>query len=196
MWFSPSELSFFFENMLTRYERAGTLPDDLVAVDREDYEKFSLSSAPAGKMLGADKNGRPAWVDTPPPPPVPVSEKRQNAIHWLDATADRIRASDRSVGQYLDAEYQLVAQALAEYRAHPEGEIPDAIQSYAAAERLSVEAAAQQIAEAAARVQELLQAVRRIRLAGKAAIRDAGDDADFMATARPFIDQLETLLSV
>ncbi|WP_438767906.1 hypothetical protein [Kushneria sp. TE3] len=127
---------------------------------------------------------------------MPVAEHRRSAIDWIDATADRVRASDRSVGQYLDAEYQLVAQALADYRAHPDAEVPEAIRSYAVAEGLTAEAAAQQIAEAAARVQELLQDVRRIRLAGKAAIRDAGDEADFMETARPFIDQLEALAIV
>lgn len=133
----------------------------------------------------------PGWFSIPLSSP---HVRRASAINKIDSTADRIRASDRSVGQYLDAEYQLVAQALIEYRTNPEGEVPDAIRSYAEAEGLTVDAAAQQIAEAAARVQELLQAVRRIRLAGKAAIRDAGDDDDFMEIAQGYVAQLESRL--
>ncbi|WP_445620657.1 hypothetical protein ACUN8C_01730 [Kushneria sp. Sum13] len=193
MKFSPSALEFYPAQWLDAYKKAGTLPNDIIDVAYGDYETFALQSPPKGKMLGVNDDGLPAWVDAPAPPPMPVSEHRQNAFDWIDATADRIRASDRSVGQYLNAEYQLVAQALIDYRNNPEGEVPDAIRSYAAAEGLAIDAAAQQIAEAAARVQELLQAVRRIRLAGKAAIRDAGDDANFMETARPYIDQLNKI---
>ncbi|WP_165814192.1 hypothetical protein [Kushneria phyllosphaerae] len=149
-----------------------------------------MNPPPEGMVRSPDTAGMPQWVA--------IGEqaayaRRAQAVNWIDATADRARASDRSVGRYLDAEYQLVAQALADYRAHPDAEVPESIQSYATAEGLTVEDAAQQIAEAAARVQERLQDVRRIRLAGKAAIRDASDDADFMETARPFVDQLEAL---
>ncbi|SPJ35247.1 hypothetical protein [Kushneria phyllosphaerae] len=188
-FYSAERNMLYPSTMRGRYEAAGTWPDDAREVDKATYEEF-VGDSPAGMRRGSSDEGLPCWVALDPDP---VDARKAAAINWLDATADRIRASDRSVGQYLDAEYQLVAQALIEYRTNPEGEVPDAIRSYAAAEGLTVEAAAQQIAEAAARVQELLQDVRRIRLAGKAAIRDAGDDADMMEAARPFIDQLEAL---
>lgn len=194
-YFSPTGVTFLAAALRERYEAAGNWPDDAIEVTKEEFDTFGarVNGRPEGMMLGAGDNGRPAWVARPLEAP---EVRREKAIRLIDWNADRIRAADRSVGQYLDAEYQIVAQALATYRLNPAGEAPEAIQSYAAAEGLTVADAAQQIAEAAARADELLQAVRRIRLAGKAAIRDASDDADFMATARPFIDQLETLLSV
>ncbi|MCM2131462.1 hypothetical protein [Larsenimonas rhizosphaerae] len=162
-----------------------SIPDDAVGITRQKRDELIAAQA-EGCHITADKNGRPVAIRLE----FTAGQQRQNALDWLDATADRVRASDRSVGQYLDAEYQLVAQALIEYRNNPEGEVPDAIQSYAIAEGLTVEDAAQQIAEAAARAQELLQDVRRIRLAGKAAVRDADTD-DFFNTAQQYVEQLE-----
>lgn len=165
------------------------IPDDAVAVSEDEHREL-MDGQFSGKLICADDQGRPMLRKRDK---LPIEVRRGRAIDWIDATADRVRAADRSVGQYLDAEYQIVADALVVYRNDPEGEVPDAIQSYAAAEGLTAEVAAEQIAEAAARAVELLQAVRRIRLAGKAAVRDAADDTDMLEVARPYIDQLEAL---
>ncbi|WP_456267647.1 hypothetical protein M1D97_10295 [Kushneria sp. AK178] len=142
-------------------------------------------------------NVREGWLwdgeTLSPPPRAPAPARRASAIDRVDATADRVRASDRSVGQYLDAEYRFVYDALAEYRASPDGKIPQAIRAHADAEGITEAAAAEQIAESAGRAEDRLLEVRRIRLAGKAEIREAGDDADFMEIARPYIDRLEAL---
>ncbi|REC94886.1 hypothetical protein [Kushneria indalinina] len=179
VYYSPSKNGFYHAGV-------NKAPGDAIKITDAEYEALRQGLS-AGKNIAVDDNGRLLLCSAP------SRQRRDDAIDWIDATADRIRASDRSVGQYLDAEYQLVAQALIEYRNSTEGEVPDAIRSYAVAEGLTIGAAAHQIAEAAARVQELLQDVRRIRLAGKAAIRGAGDEADMMEIARPYIDRLEAL---
>lgn len=186
-YFSPGNLEFFAGDLRERYIASGTWPDDAVEVTDEEWQAYAASNAPEGKQLGADQNGRPCWVKESQQG---VDIRRQDALNQLDNAADRVRAADRSVGQYLDAEYQLVAQALIEYRNNPEGEVPDAIESYAAAEGLTIGNAAQQIAEAAARAEDLLQSVRRIRLAGKAAIRAESDNSDFHFIAQIYIEQL------
>lgn len=190
MHYSPSTNAFYPSDMRQDYIDAGTFPSDAIAVTDEQWKTYGIGDVPAGKRRAAGENGQPCWVNIEREA---ANVRRSWAKNWLDTTADRTRASDRSLGQYLDAEYQLVAQALADYRDNPGAPVPEALQSHADAEKISVEAAAQQIAEAAARADELLKAVRRIRLAGKAAIRDADDNADMMETVRPFIDQLEAL---
>lgn len=190
MFFSPSCLEFCDPTLRAEYEAAGNWPEDARAVSADVFEKYGRGSPPLWHRLGADEHGQPCWVAIEPDP---ANVRRASAINWLDTAADRVRAADRSVGQYLDVEYQLVAQALADYRSDPDAEVPESIQSYASAEGLTVEDAAQQIAEAAARADDLLQTVRSIRLAGKAAIRNAGDDADLMETAQPYIDQLNAI---
>ncbi|GHC17566.1 hypothetical protein GCM10010082_06000 [Kushneria pakistanensis] len=190
--FSTKTNAFYPLELASRYKKSGSLPDDALEVSESVFNEFA-GAPPVGKARGANEDGQPCWVTLDPDP---VDVRKAAAINWIDATADRIRASDRSIGQYLDAEYQLVAQALADYRNNPDAEVPESIQSYATAEGLGVEDAAQQIAEAAAHAEDLLQNVRRIRLTGKAAIRDAADDADMMETVQPFIDQLEALVTV
>ncbi|MEX3242411.1 tail fiber assembly protein [Serratia quinivorans] len=64
--FSATTTSFYPAEMLDDYRKAGTLPDDLVSVDNEAYNTFVLSP-PEGKIRGADKSGRPAWVEAPQP---------------------------------------------------------------------------------------------------------------------------------
>ncbi|GHC34698.1 hypothetical protein GCM10010082_31770 [Kushneria pakistanensis] len=190
MLFSASEGVFYDPAHEASYREAGNWPSDLIAVTAEVFEQYGRAGAAVGKRLSSGRDGQPCWIDIEPESP---ETRRDGAINWIDATADRIRAADRSVGQYLDAEYQIVAEALVAYRNDPDGEVPEAVQSYADAEGLTVKAAAEQIAEAAARAVELLQTVRRVRLAGKAAVRDATDDADMLEVAQPYINELEAL---
>lgn len=61
--FSPSRAAFYATAMRSRYDSAGTWPDDVVAISDEDWASF-LTGQPAGKVLGA-VDGAPAWVDAP-----------------------------------------------------------------------------------------------------------------------------------
>ena len=46
-------------------EATGSWPDDAIEISYEDYLKFT-TDAPEGKILGS-VDGRPAWIDIPPP---------------------------------------------------------------------------------------------------------------------------------
>ncbi|OHV11197.1 tail fiber assembly protein [Kushneria phosphatilytica] len=193
--FSPSEKAFYSVALEARYRAEKSWPNDLVDVTDAQYREYALSSPPVGKMLSADAAGTPTWIDVPPPEPEPAETRRARAIARIDRAADQARAADRSIGQYLDAEYRVVNDALAEWRARESDDapVPPAIEAWADAEGISAIEAAEQIAEAAGRAEDLLLAVRHVRLAGKGAIRDAGDDADFDALVQTYIEQFEQI---
>ncbi|MFX4313399.1 tail fiber assembly protein [Enterobacter sp. 63] len=64
--FSASALGFFALDLKDVYDSAGTWPDDAVSIDTDTWRQF-ISTVPAGKQLGADAQGMPAWVDIPAP---------------------------------------------------------------------------------------------------------------------------------
>lgn len=66
IFFSAATLGFYPEALKPNYEAGGGWPDDAVEITTEDWHVFA-SSYPDGKMLAADKQGYPVWVDAPPP---------------------------------------------------------------------------------------------------------------------------------
>ncbi|MCV4306168.1 tail fiber assembly protein [Escherichia coli] len=64
-YFSPSTLAFYPEDLMSLYEAAGTVPDDIIAVSADVFATYSGIS-PQGKTRGATEEGQPAWVDLPP----------------------------------------------------------------------------------------------------------------------------------
>ena len=77
--YSPSTNSFYPDDLLSVYEEAGTLPNDLVPVDEDVFREFTATPEP-GKMRVAGSDGLPAWGDIPPP-----------AFEELIATAEQVR---------------------------------------------------------------------------------------------------------
>ena len=63
-FFSEKSNSFYYEDMKDAYIAAGTLPDDIVLVSDDIFEKYT-QSPPQGKVRGI-KKGMPAWIDSPP----------------------------------------------------------------------------------------------------------------------------------
>ena len=63
--FSPTTLGFYPLEMKDQYQRYGNLPADVIEVSDSVRDKYNFV-VPDGKQLGC-KNGRPAWVDIPPP---------------------------------------------------------------------------------------------------------------------------------
>lgn len=116
--------------------------------------------------------------------------QRDRVIDMIDAAADQARSSDRSIGQYLDAEYRFVYDALAEYRADPDGKVPQAIRAHAESLGVTVAEAAEEIAEAAGRAEDLLLEVRKTRLDAKAAVRGADANANYNNVVQPFMGRL------
>lgn len=64
-YFSPSSLAFYPEDIMTLYEEAGTLPDDLVGVSDEAFAIYS-GIPPEGKTRGVTEEKQPTWIDLPP----------------------------------------------------------------------------------------------------------------------------------
>lgn len=55
----------FYDGLLEQHYRdSGSWPEDLVLVSDDRWAEF-MGSPPAGKVLGSDKKGMPAWVDAP-----------------------------------------------------------------------------------------------------------------------------------
>lgn len=94
--FSATTLSFYPAELLDVYTAAGTLPDDLVDIDDDIYAQFA-AQPPAGKMRGADKKGKPEWVNVPAPV-ITADDVAATARRHRDAF---IRATDSMmVGDY------------------------------------------------------------------------------------------------
>lgn len=65
--FSPSRLAFYANELCeTYYKPADSWPDDATDIDDSIADKYMILTPPVGKMLGV-VDGKPAWVDIPPP---------------------------------------------------------------------------------------------------------------------------------
>ncbi|ELY2473225.1 tail fiber assembly protein [Cronobacter sakazakii] len=63
-FYSPKENAFYPAALEDAYRAAGTLPDDLVAVENSVFAEFS-ACPPQGKTRSAGVDGLPCWVDIP-----------------------------------------------------------------------------------------------------------------------------------
>lgn len=64
--FSPANKTFYSLLWKEEFDASESWPDDAVEVTDEIFAEFS-SDPPFGKMLGAGKDGLPAWIDIPAP---------------------------------------------------------------------------------------------------------------------------------
>lgn len=60
--FSPKTKSFYYTGLLSVYEEAGSLPDDLKNVDDSVYERFVANPSPKGMTVGVNEFDEPVWV--------------------------------------------------------------------------------------------------------------------------------------
>ncbi|HFI3232780.1 TPA: tail fiber assembly protein [Escherichia coli] len=65
-FFSPENKAFYSFLWKAEFDAAESWPDDAVEVTDEIFAEFS-ANPPLGKMLGAGKDGLPAWIDIPAP---------------------------------------------------------------------------------------------------------------------------------
>ena len=165
---------------------ASMLPSHVIEIEESHYEQLMRQQS-QGASLQFDANGVNAIM-----PQRDVGAEIKYAMNTIDSAADAARVRDQSVGQLLDIEYQQVIEAHGRWYAdgYDEAKCPEEIKAWADAEGVTPLQAAQEIAEAAAHREEVIRQIRSIRLAGKAAVRAAADDADFTVIAQPFIDQL------
>lgn len=64
--FSPSENAFYPVAMKEDYLSAGTWPEDGLEIDDEQALSF-MGEPPEGKVRAVGDDGKPCWVDVPPP---------------------------------------------------------------------------------------------------------------------------------
>lgn len=63
--YSPSTNSFYPDDLLSVYEDAGTLPNDLAPVSEDVFREFTTTPEP-GKMRIVGSDSLPVWGDIPP----------------------------------------------------------------------------------------------------------------------------------
>lgn len=91
---SPSQKSFYWLGDEEAYKALDIWPDDGVEITEEEHA--ALLNPPNDKIIGT-VNGRPAWVDIPPP----TDEEKEN-INRAKASALRTQA-DREISLLTDA---------------------------------------------------------------------------------------------
>ncbi|WP_342632123.1 hypothetical protein [Marinobacter alkaliphilus] len=128
-------------------------------------------------------------------PPEPVQQRRLEAKTTIDQMAGRARLRFVSAGQLIEEEYREAEKAVQEWRTagSPTAQVPEEISAWIDAANMTAEEAATDIEQTAVAWKQVLTQIRTIRLTGKAAIDNAADDADFMAIAQPYIDQLDAM---
>ena len=62
-YYSATTNSFYPKSLQPEYDKAGSWPDDAIAVSDDVYEGFQ--TPPEGKVRAAGSDGLPVWVDTP-----------------------------------------------------------------------------------------------------------------------------------
>lgn len=93
--FSPTTGVFYPTGMLHIYAEAGSLPDDLIAINEQTYTKFT-GQPPSGKMRGTH-DGMPAWIDIPAPTNAEIAATaRRYRDEFLNAT-DQMTLPDYSI---------------------------------------------------------------------------------------------------
>ncbi|EOF8234676.1 TPA: tail fiber assembly protein [Yersinia enterocolitica] len=94
--FSHELMSFIPENMAVDGSYSQDITDNLIAATNEELAMYWRQTPPDGKTLGAT-NGRPVWVDLPPPTPEQLAEIK--AINVAQAKVDKSKlisdASDK-----------------------------------------------------------------------------------------------------
>lgn len=64
--FDPTTGLFYPYSMRAEYEIQGRWPQHGTDVSDDDFEQFRLNPPPVGQIVGADDNGMPCWIDSPP----------------------------------------------------------------------------------------------------------------------------------
>jgi len=115
------------------------------------------------------------------------------AKNMIDVAAGNARARFIAQGWEVVEEYRLAQREVEAWReaGSPSNDVPASITTWATAEGMTDEQAAQGVEAAAVNFETLLLNIRGLRLAGKAAVDNASDN--FMTAAQPFIDQLDAI---
>ncbi|MEQ4541145.1 MAG: hypothetical protein ABN479_19630 [Billgrantia sp.] len=98
-FYSASSNGFFSEALSGAYVSRDTWPADAIQVSKEEYAKYAKGTPPNGARLGANENGRPAWVPIPQPDLETLAARKRAEID-----ADSVAALDQVRSDYPDYE--------------------------------------------------------------------------------------------
>ncbi|EKN3341672.1 tail fiber assembly protein [Yersinia enterocolitica] len=87
VFFSPSTVGFYSDNLINDGSYDSSLPSDIIELTLAENEIYKGRNPPLGKMLGAI-NGRPAWVNLPPPTHEELIVSANAKKNQLKAAAD------------------------------------------------------------------------------------------------------------
>ncbi|HDL8401550.1 TPA: tail fiber assembly protein [Yersinia enterocolitica] len=87
VYFSPSTVGFYSKHLISDGSYDGSLPSDIVELSTAENETYKGTNPPSGQMLGA-LDGRPAWVDLPPPTHEELVARANAKKSQLKAIAD------------------------------------------------------------------------------------------------------------
>ena len=122
------------------------------------------------------------------------SDRRLSACTAIDTAAGAARTRFATNSAFIETEYQRAYDtATAWINSGYQGEAPAPVKSDAEAYGRTDQEAAQFIKATGDGWFTVLDQIRDIRLKGKQTVETTPDDADFMAIAQPFIEQLEAL---
>jgi hypothetical protein len=85
-----NKLYFSAENVGFYVAGASDVPSDAIEVSEQIYSKFIGIAWPEGKQLGADGNGDPVWVNSPPPTMEELISEAEQHKQRLISVADDI----------------------------------------------------------------------------------------------------------
>lgn len=192
MYYSPSRSAFYPKGMRASYIASGSWPDDALEITKEEWQTYS-QPPPSGMQRGADDNGRPTWVETPPEP---ADQRRARQLTRIDIAAGAARLRYVSAGHLIEEEYRQAKFAVEAWRAagSPADAVPPEIVSGAEYSNITHEQAAVEIEQTAEQWEGVLSAIRGLRLGGKAAVRAAADDQIEIVASR-YIEQIELMMS-
>ncbi|WMY40799.1 tail fiber assembly protein [Citrobacter freundii] len=97
IWFSPSAVAFYPDNIKNSYIESGSFPDDVIEVSEATFTEFS-QMPPEGKQRGVNK-GKPCWVDVSKPV-ITIDQQKAIARAYRDAfisSTDNLLVSDYSI---------------------------------------------------------------------------------------------------
>lgn len=186
-YFSPSTKGFFSTAI-----HGESLPLDAIEIGEEARSETLLAQS-QGKIIQINEG----QLIASPPPPRPVNERRSRAMRNIDEEAGAARLRYVSAGQLIEEEYRQALIAVREWRTagSPADVVPPEIVSGAAYSGITNEAAAVEIEQTAVRWEDVLSAIRDLRLGGKAAVKLAAD-TEIESVAQGYIEQLDAMAPV
>ena len=185
-YYSKSQKSFYHSVI-----HGTNIPDDAVVITSKQRRDLLVSES-EGKILhqAFDAHG----VTVPVNKPLNIDSEKLLACEKIDVTAGAARTRFATNSAFIETEYQRAYDtAVAWINSGYQGDAPAPVKSDAEAFGRTEQEAAQFIKATGDGWFTVLDQIRDSRLKGKQAVEQSPDDADFMAVALPFIEQLEAL---